>query len=226
VGISSGLESLLFRGAQMTFYRVVAGLGTAVLAAQQVVINATSIAFLPGFGFAVAGTALVGQGLGAKDPRRAEQSGYLAFLWGGGFMVGIGLLLLAFPGSFMRFFTEDPQVIKLGILPLRVLGLAQPPLAAAMIFAGALRGAGDTRAPLWINAISLWTIRLPLAALFTQGLAVFFPGLATSTLPPWLRTGLHWGLWGAWVAVAIDLTVRGSLMLLRYRGGRWKEIEV
>ena len=71
----------------MVFFTVVAGLGTAALATQQVALNATSVSFLPGFGFAVAATTLVGQGLGANEPRRAERSGYLSFLWGGGLML-------------------------------------------------------------------------------------------------------------------------------------------
>lgn len=227
VGLPSGAESLLFRTAQMTFFRVVAGLGTAAIAAQQVALNATSISFLPGFGFAVAGTTLVGQSLGAQDPHRAERSGYSAFLWGAGFMIGIGLILLAFPGWFMRFFTTDPEVIARGIVPLRIIGLAQPALAAAMIFAGALRGAGDTRAPMWINTTSLWLVRVPLAVLLTQGLSALFPGLATAgRLPLWLRNGVGWGLAGAWTAMAIDLIIRGTSMLLRFRTGHWKEVQV
>ncbi len=226
VGLSSGLESLLFRGAQMTFYRVVAGLGTAALAAQQVVLNAASVSFLPGFGFAVAGTTLVGQGLGARDLRRAERSGYAAFFWGCGMMMAIGLALLAFPTAVMRFFTTDPQVIALGTGPLRLLGLVQPLLAATMIFAGGLRGAGDTRTPLWINALSLWLLRVPLAVVLTQGVVAFFPAPATTSLPLWFQEGVGWGLAGAWTAAAIDLVVRGGLMAWRYHKGRWKQVRV
>lgn len=226
IALPSGAENVLFRTAQMLFFRVVAGLGTAAVAAQQIALNATSISFLPGFGFAVAATTLVGQSLGANDPRRAERSTYASFLWGGGLMVGIGLFLLFFPGAFMRFFTDSPAVIDLGIVPLRLIAVAQPLLAATMIFSGALRGAGDTRAPLWINASDLWLVRVPLATLFTQGLTVFFPTLATAPLPSWLRDGLGWGLPGAWTALVIDMSLRGLRMLLRFRAGRWKEIQV
>jgi putative MATE family efflux protein len=226
IALPSGAENLLFRTAQMVFFRVVAGLGTAVIAAQQIALNATSIAFLPGFGFAVAATTLVGQSLGAKDPRRAERSTYASYLWGGGVMVVLGLFLLFFPGSFMHFFTDSTEVIELGIVPLRLIAVAQPFLAASMIFSGALRGAGDTRAPLWINASNLWLLRIPVATLLTQGLTVFFPTLATASLPLWLRDGLGWGLPGAWMALVADLSLRGVRMLLRFRAGRWKETKV
>jgi len=226
VGLPSGAEQLFFRLGQMAFFSIVAGLGTAALAAQQVAINATSISFLPGFGFAVAATTLVGQSLGAKDPHRAERSGYLSFLWGGGLMLAIGLVLIAFPAAFMRFFTDDPEVVALGILPLRIIAAAQPPLAAMMIFAGALRGAGDTATPLWINGSSLWLVRVPLAALLTQGWAALLPAAAAALLPAWLAVGPGWGLPGAWVAMAVDMTIRGSLLLLRFRRGRWKQTTV
>ena len=226
IGLPSGLETILFRLAQMSFYRVVAGLGTAALAAQKVALDAASISFLPGFGFAVAATTLVGQGLGANDPKRAERSGYLSFLWGCGLMVGMGLIFLAVPATLVRFFTPDPQVIALGALPLRIIGLAQPGLAAAMIFAGGLRGAGDTRTPLWINGTSLWLVRVGLAILLTQGLSVFVPGLVSTPLPRWLVHGVGLGLPGAWIGLAADQTVRGTLMVLRFRAGRWKRARV
>ncbi|MBN1485232.1 MAG: MATE family efflux transporter [Chloroflexia bacterium] len=224
VGLPSGAESMLFRIAQMIFFSIVAGLGTATIAAQQVAINATSISFLPGFGFAVAATTLVGQNLGAHQPGRAERSGYVAFAWGVAIMVVLGLLLFAFPGAFMRFFTTDVEVIELGMTPLRIIALAQPALAAAMIFAGGLRGAGDTMAPLWINNLSLWSVRIPLAVLFTQGLSLLLP--AAVNLPSWLGNGLGWGLSGAWLAMSLDMVIRGTSMLLRFRGGRWKLIRV
>mgnify|MGYP005864579021 CR=1 FL=1 len=67
-------------------------------------------------------------------------------------------------------------------------------------------GAGDTRTPMLINGASIWAIRVPLALLFTQALG--------------------WGLTGAWVAMAIDLVIRGLLLFARFRGGKWKSIEV
>ncbi len=226
VGLPSGIETMLFQMGQMTFYSIVAGLGTAALAAQQVALNATSISFLPGFGFAVAATTLVGQGLGARDPRRAERSAYFSFFWGGGLMLISGLFLLSLPGAFMRFFTSDAEVIALGLQPLRIIGVAQPVLAAVMIFAGALRGAGDTRTPLYVNGSSLWLWRVPLAALLTRGWAAFLPAWAAGLLPAWLAFGPGWGLTGAWVAMAADLTLRGTLMLLRFRTGKWKTARV
>jgi Na+-driven multidrug efflux pump len=75
-----------------------------------------------------------------------------------------------------------------------------------MIFAGALRGAGDTRFPMAVTGSTIWLVRVPLAYL--------------------LALALGWGLVGAWSAMACDLTLRGVFNFFRFRSGRWKKIEV
>jgi putative MATE family efflux protein len=206
VGLPTGLEQLMFRTGHMVFARILAELGTAAYAANQVAVNGWSLSFMPGFGFALAATTLVGQGLGAGDPEGAQHRGYTAYRLGAGLMGTVGLAFLLFPAQIVGFFTDDPQIIALGTMPLRMVGLIQPLLAATMIFAGGLRGAGDTRFPMFINGGAIWLIRLPLAYL--------------------LALILGWGLPGAWAALVLDMSLRGVLNFLRFRGGRWKTIKV
>jgi putative MATE family efflux protein len=206
VGLPTGVEQLLFRTGNMAYVRILASLGIAAYAANQVAINGWSLAFMPGFGFAVAATTLVGQALGARNPDAAEQRGYVSFKLGGVLMGLIGLTFVLFPERIMGFFTNDAEVIALGTAPLRVIGLFQPMLASSMIFAGGLRGAGDTRFPMIMTGIAIWFVRLPLAYLF----ALVF----------------GWGLVGAWTAMGLDLTLRGVFNYLRFRGGRWKTMRV
>jgi putative MATE family efflux protein len=206
IGLPSGLEQLLFRTGHMVFARILAELGTVAYAANQVAMNGWSLSFMPGFGFALAATTLVGQSLGAKDPEGAQRRGYTAYRMGAALMGTIGLAFLLFPAQIVGFFTDDAQVIAIGTMPLRMVGLIQPLLAATMIFTGGLRGAGDTRWPMIVTGSSIWLVRLPLAYLFALV--------------------LDWGLPGAWGALALDLSLRGFLNFLRFRGGRWKTIEV
>jgi putative MATE family efflux protein len=206
VGMPTGLEQLFFRIGNMAYVRVLASLGVAAYAANQVAINGWSLSFMPGFGFAVAATTLVGQSLGARAPDSAERGGYVAYRMGAGLMAVIGLVMIFFPEQIMGFFTNDQEVIGLGALPLQVMGFVQPMLAASMIFAGALRGAGDTRWPMIITAGCIWLVRLPLAYLF----AIVF----------------GWGLVGAWSAMSLDMVLRGTFNFLRFRGGGWKTIQV
>jgi len=206
VGLPTGAEQLIFRFGMMSYARVVSALGTAAYAAHQVAVNAESLSYMPGFGFAVAATTLVGQGLGAKDKRRAERDGFVAFYVAAAIMSLMGVIFFASAGPIIGFFTSDPEVIALGVPPLRLIAIAQPFLASTMVLAGALRGAGETKAPMFVNGGSIWIVRVPLALLFTQVLG--------------------WGLTGAWIAMATDLGVRGALMFGLFRRGKWKDAEV
>jgi MATE family multidrug resistance protein len=206
VGLPSGMEQLLFRSGHMVFARILAELGTVSYAANQVAMNGWSLSFMPGFGFALAATTLVGQRLGAGDSEGAQQRGYTAYRLAAALMGSVGLLFLIFPAQIVGFFTNDPEIIEIGTMPLRMVGLIQPVLAATMVFPGALRGAGDTRFPMIVTGGSIWLVRLPLAYL--------------------LAIVLDWGLTGAWAALALDLCMRGLINFLRFRGGRWKNIQV
>jgi MATE family multidrug resistance protein len=204
IGVPAGAEQLMMRLGMTAYITTVAALGTKAYAAHQLALQGESLAYMPGFGFAVAATTLVGQGLGARDLARARSDGYLAQRLAVILMAGMGVLFFTFPAQIIGVFIDDPEVIQLGIWPLRLVAFSQPALATMMVLAGGLRGAGDTRATLVITAAGLWLVRLPLALLLTGPL----------------------GLLGAWIAMGVDLNLRGLGMWLRFRSGRWAEIVV
>jgi putative MATE family efflux protein len=201
IGIPAGIETLLMRFGQTAYAMVVAGLGTAAFAAHQLALASESLSYMPGFGFAVAATTLVGQGLG---PRRAERGGYESLRLSMMVMAAMGVAFILFAPQFIGLFTSDPEVIDLGVWPLRLVAFSQPALACAMVLAGGLRGAGDTRRTLLITGLGLWFVRVPLALLLTG----------------------PFGLIGAWIAMGVDINVRGLAIFLRYRSGKWKELRV
>ena len=206
VGIPAAIERTVMSSGQIMFNRIVATLGTTAFAAHHLAIVAESISYMPGFGFSMAATTLVGQGLGAKDPELAEKCGWETARLGGIVMSFMGVLFFVFPHYFMNFLTNEPEVIPLGIMCLRIVAVAQPPFAMAIILAGGVRGAGDTRFPMYASMIGIWGIRLTLA---------LFLGLY-----------LEMGLMGVWLAMAIDLYFRGILFFFRFRSGYWKTVEV
>jgi len=206
VGLPTGIERVIMRLGMMAFVRVIASLGTVAVAAHTVALRAESLSYMPGFGFAVAGTTLVGQGLGARDPRRAERSGYLTYQMAASLMAVMGLVFVLFPQPLIRLFTDDLAVVQMAVTPLRIVGLIQPVLAATMVFAGNLRGAGDTRFPMYVTSMSIWSIRVPMATLLCLALGM--------------------GLNGAWLGMITDQVVRGAVFFLRFKGGRWKLAEV
>lgn len=204
IGLPTAGETLAFQSALVLFARFITHLGTVPYAAHNIVITVESISFLPGMGFAVAATTLVGQSLGADDKERARRSGHEAYFQSAIFMGIMGVLFIVFPAQFLALLVDDPAVVAAGIVPLQMVGVIQPILAANFVYAGALRGAGDTRWPLLIKLISPWLIRLPIAF--------------------WLIPA--YGLNGAWIAMCIDLALQGVLAWWRFRGNTWERIRV
>jgi putative MATE family efflux protein len=206
VGLPAGLDQLISRLGMLAYVRVLAALGTASFAAHQIALNGESISFMPGWGFAVAATTLVGQGLGARDEERAEKDAMLTFYIAAAFMSVMGVVFVFLAPAIIGLFTDEAEVIALGSTPLRLIGVVQPFLAAMMVFAGSLRGAGDTLTPMLINGVGVWLLRVPLSIVVTQ---VF-----------------GWGLTGVWMVMALDLTLRGCFLFAQFKRGRWKTKQI
>lgn len=157
LGVPASIEQVLMATAFLVLTILVAGLGTDTFAAQRISISALSFSFLPGFGFSMAATALVGQSVGAGRPGRGAGVARVATLWAVIWMSAIGLLILVFATPIMRLFTSEPDVVRIGAAGLRVVALTQPFWAVGMVQSGALRGTGDTRFPLIIGALGMWS---------------------------------------------------------------------
>jgi len=206
VGLPAGAEQVLLQIALISLTTIIAGLGTLVYAAHNVSLRIMSLSFLPGWGFAVAATALVGQGLGAGDARRAQASAYAAFRLALIVMLVMGAALYILAEPILGIFTADVGVIAAAVAAIHVAAFSQPAMAASFVFSGALRGAGDTRTTMLITAGSIWTVRLGVSYLGARVLG--------------------WGLTGAWLGILADFAVRALFFWLRFRGGRWQSIKV
>ncbi|MFW6229692.1 MAG: MATE family efflux transporter [Halanaerobium sp.] len=206
IGLPTAMEESVRRLAQLLFVRVIASLGTTAFAAHQISLNAESISYMPGFGIAVAATTIVGQNLGAKNPAGAEKGTFEAWKIGSMIMGFMAVVFLILPEQLIRLYTADPEIISKAALNLRIIALAQIPMGTHFIFSGALRGAGDTKAVFYSTAISTWIFRLFLGYILVHPLG--------------------FGLLGAWTAMVIDWTVRGSYVFYRFKKGKWKLIEI
>jgi MATE family multidrug resistance protein len=206
LGIPSMFEQLLLSGGMLLYSVITISLGTTVYATQRITFNALSISFLPGFGFAMAATALTGQSLGAKQPDVAERATWYAVRVAAIWMSSMGLMLILAGQPIMRLFSQDPEIVVLGAAALRVIALSQPFQAFGQVLAGGLRGAGDTRFPMGVTFAGIWLVRLPLGYL--------------------MGPLLGYGLPGVYVSNVLDAFVRAGACFLRYRTGRWRQIEV
>lgn len=202
IGVPAAVEQLILRGGQLVYLRVVAGFGTAVVAAHQIGMNILSLSFTPGQAFAAAATTLVGQGLGAGRPDLAEK-GALETRRLGTMVSGFMALVFIFFGRYIALmYSNDLAVVAKAAVVLRIVGLVQPAQSSQFILAGGLRGAGDTKWPLYATAVGIWGFRVLVGYL--------------------LAVVLDMELIGAWVAMAIDQIVRAAIITSRFRSGKWK----
>ena len=160
VGWSAALDRGISSISFLVFVSIITAYGTAELAGYQVGLRIEGIAFMPGFGFAIAAMALVGQNLGANNKDKAYNmgviSGRIAYI----FMGSVGIVLILFPEYLVGFFTKDAPTIAVASYYLILVGLAQIPLAIMFVYSGALRGAGATKTTLKVNVLSLWFFRV------------------------------------------------------------------
>ncbi len=206
VGIPAALEQLIMRGGQMTFARIVSSFGTITYAAHQIALNIEGFTFAPGFSFSIASTTLVGQYLGAKEPDNSEKVGWEIAKIGALIGIGTGILYFFFGKYFAYLYTDDQTVLSLSAGVLRVIALVQPFMMTNFILIGGLRGAGDTRWTLYITVAGFWGLRVLTAYL--------------------LAVKMGFGLYGAWVGMALDMVGRSVLAALRFKAGGWKHIRV
>jgi putative MATE family efflux protein len=157
LGVPAAVEQVLVTTAFLAMTILVARLGTDTLAAQRISMSAMSFSFLPGIGFSLAATSLVGQSIGARRPREGAEMGKIATTWAVLWMSAIGVLIFVFATPIMRIFTADPEVILIGAAGLRVVALTQPFWGVGMVQSGGLRGTGDTRFPLIIGTTGVWS---------------------------------------------------------------------
>jgi MATE family multidrug resistance protein len=216
IGLSPAADLLAFAMFQMMQTR----LGTAGGAATQLVVMLTSLAYMPGFGIASAGTTLVGQSIGAGAREWALRVGNRVILLAALYMGGIGVLIALGGRWMLPFFTgaHDADAAAAVVLGTQLLWLA----AAYQFFDGlnlgssmCLRGAGDVRVPAAMVLPVALLLFAPLAHAFT-----FAPGQGWVHFLP----QFGWGPLGGWVAVLIYVMVLGSALFLRWRSRAWQAI--
>lgn len=206
VAAPTSFEQVMQATGFLAFTTIITQLGTIPLAANNIGLNITMISFMPAYGFGVAASALVGQNLGAKKIEAAERSGWTAAILGVFFMTLMGLVFFFLPKYLMVIFTNDQQVIHKGVTILKILAFVQPFDALHIVLGLALRGAADTKWVMACNLIITWLLFVPLSYVLALPLGA--------------------GLSGAWGGLALFIFSAGIAMTWRFRGGKWKEIEV
>lgn len=211
IGLPAAGESALMAASQLLFVYIIAhtaagDAATANMAAHMIAMEIEAISYLPAYAWGIAASTLCGQYLGAQRPDLAARAGHTAALQGLALGVAVGLTFFALAEPLYTWISVDAQVRAVGPPAFRLLAFAQPFLVMCIVYINALRGAGDTRWPMWFSLIGGFALRVPIA---------YLGGVV-----------LGGGLIGAWCGMWADNVGRFILGFLRFRHGGWKRARV
>ena len=206
IGVPGFIEQAVMQGGFLILQIIIVTMGTVAMAAYQVGINVNSLAFFPIFGFAIANTTLVGQSLGERSYKKAENYAYeglkitmiVAFV--------IGILMIIFAKQLAYLYSTDPLVIKEAVGLIRVFGILEPMLAILNLCSATLKASGDIMYVMVTSLVGLWTGRV----------------LLSFVLNKWFGLGMT----AVMIGIFFDFSSRSFMYLSRMNKGKWKYLRV
>src|SRR5580700_1961521 len=174
------------------------------LATHQIVLNYASVTYMVPLGISAAAAVSVGHAVGAGDGARARRAGWLALGLGTSFMLLAAMALLIWPRPLIELYTNDARVLAVGPGLLAIVAAFEVFDGIQTVSTGALRGLGETRAPMLANLVGYWVLGLPLG---------FF-----------LCFGLHWGIYGLWIGLTLALVVIALALIARWKRDADKQL--
>ncbi len=204
IAIPNAAERLSPNLGSAAFLRIVAGFGDLVLTAYSVFQQVYQFFQAPTVGVSNASATMVGQNLGANEPDRSEESGWIG-AWGA---AGLSLVLygvLAFGATYvLTWFHDDPRVIQVAAVGLYYSVVGAAGRGWGQVLGRALGGAGDAISPMVASIGALWMVQIPASWLLSGWLG-----------PP-----------GIWAGMVLGDLAHALAMTWRFRQGRWKKIQV
>ncbi|HEX3047188.1 MAG TPA: MATE family efflux transporter [Bacillota bacterium] len=202
IGLPSMVQQTLVSIGSIFVTTFVNFFGASATAAFGAASRIDAVAMMPALAIGMGATSLTGQNLGAGKPERVKE----VFKWGiimAALITGvISLLAVSIPRLLLSMFLQDPVALQIGVNYLRIVGAGYIFFGLMFIAIGVVNGAGQTIVTMIFSLLSLWLVRVPLAAYLS-------------------RTSL--GITGIWIALLISFAVVTGISFLYYFSGRWKK---
>lgn len=202
IGIPSSVSNMFTSLGFMFLMKNVSIFGSYAIAAYGIGIRMDAIAIMPAIALTTAVLTMVGQNIGAKKMRRAEKTAWVAVFLISVFMIFIGLLFFIAPEFWIRIFTDDPEIIKIGYWYFRIISLSYLFRGFQFIMNGAFQGSGKIMMPTIVNISAWFVFAVPLAYIFS--------------------VKLGFGLIGIWSAILISSVYGGIANMILFSRGHWK----
>lgn len=209
LGLPAGITQVIFSMSMVFVQSLTNSMGYKVVTCTTAVMRIDGFAMMPNFTFGMAIATFVGQNIGANKLDRIEQGRKDVLKISLTTSLVLVTLLLLFGENLIRLFTSTEEIINLGVRQIRILAFGYVAMAISQVFAGIMRGAGDTMPSMWISMVTTVCVRVPVAylwAYFTK----------SPKYPAGSPDALFFSLLISWVTGAV-------LNYLWYRRGTWKE---
>ncbi len=206
VGFPASVMGMQMNLGQFLLMFLVAPFGTLAVAAHTLNQRVEMIMFMPAWGVGMAAGVLAGQNLGAREPQRAEKSGWIGTMLVEGFAILCSIAILLWAENIVDVFSTDHELIGIASTFLRIAVAGYIITGFIGVLQQCISGAGDTMVPMVVSLAAMWAIQLPLAFLISKNtsLGVY---------------GIRWAIVASSVVNAIAYTAY-------FRIGRWKRKEV
>jgi len=206
ISIPSGLQQLFFAAGLVTMFWIIGRIGTAELAAANVLITILLFAILPGLAFGLTCATLVGQALGRGDADDAYHWAWDVAKISVVLLTVLGLPVVLLPDLVLSIFIHEPITRQLALWSMLAMGLTMPIEALGFTFMHGLFGAGDARRVMMVSIGTQWLLFLPLAYI--------------------IGPVLGFGLTGVWIWQGVVRIVQAWMYIAMWRGRKWQHVAV
>ena len=163
--VPSGLQEANFSLSRLLGLTFILSLGTTAFAANQIGIAIEAISTMPGWGVAIACTALVGHSIGENNPNKSQEYTLYSTIIASIFMGILACFFFFIPKILVSFFInkQEIDVIKIGAICLQVAAFEQIPIAIVTVLGSYFKGIGNPKTPFYVSFFTNWFLRLPIA---------------------------------------------------------------
>lgn len=206
IGIPASIESLLFNGGKLITQIFIVGMGTASIASNAISASIANMLNIPGNALCTTAIVIIGQYMGRRKIAEAEDSLKYILKISTICLSTIGILSIPISGSLAALYTHNSEILKITTHLLHVNAFALVLWSISFVLPSGLKGAGDAKYTMMTSLIGMWVFRISLG--YVLGIT------------------LKLGLEGVWLGMYTDWLVRGTLYIIRFKSGKWKNIVV
>ena len=201
-----GLQEVFIAAGWSMFYKIVGMIGLIELATTELLFTIMHASFMPALGVGQACSTLVSKYMGENKINKSEASIKESIRLAEYIMGVMGLSFILFPKYYLFIFTDDPEILRMGIFGLRMIGAVQFLDAIGFVLWFALSGAGNTLFPAVVESCLTWGVIVLGSYVFGVVLGLGFKAL-------WLLFPIYMGLFA-------------GKMIWKIRKGDWKNIQI